>query len=96
MNVAISTAYSLASDAENGKIEITPAIPFVPESTVGSGISDKNKLELILVTCRYRSSTGASKKDNFIIQAKHYETETTEDVLCWCITLQESFDKRTL
>ena len=62
MNVAISTAYSLASDAENGKIEITPAIPFVPESTVGSERTDENKNEFISVTCVLRSSPDNSKK----------------------------------
>ena len=35
-------------------------------------------------------------KDNFTIQAKHFETRTTEDVLHWCITLQDFFEKRTL
>ena len=34
MNIAISEACKQASDAEKGKIEIRPAIPFVPELTV--------------------------------------------------------------
>ena len=34
MNIAISEACKHASDAEKGKIEIRPAISFVPETTV--------------------------------------------------------------
>ena len=56
MNFAISEACKQASDAEKGKIEIRPAIPFVPESTVESDRIDKNKDEFISVTCRYRPS----------------------------------------
>ena len=43
----------------------------------------KNKDEFISVTCRYRPTTGDSKKNNYVIQAKHFETGTTEDVLHW-------------
>ena len=81
MNIAIAEAYSKASDAEKGKIEIRPAIPFVPESAVESDRTDKNKNDFISVTCMYRPSSGDSKKKNYVIQAKHFETEATEDVL---------------
>ena len=94
MNIAISEACKQASDAEKGKIEIRPAIPFVPESTVESDRTDKNKDEFISVTCRYRPSAGDSKKNNYVIQAKRFETGTTEDVLRWYITLQEIFEKK--
>ena len=50
MNIAISEACKQASDAEKGKIEIRPAIPFVPESTVESDRTDKNKDEFISVS----------------------------------------------
>ena len=93
MNIAISEACKQASDAEKGKIEIRPAIPFVSESTVESDRTDKNKDEFISVTCRYRPSAGDSKKNNYVIQAKRFETGTTEDVLRWYITLQEIFEK---
>ena len=94
MNIAISEACKQASDAEKGKIEIRPAIPFVPESTVESDRTDKNKDEFISVTCRYRPSAGDSKKNDYVIQAKRFETGTTEDVLRWYITLQEIFEKK--
>ena len=48
MNIAISEVCKHASDTEKGKIEIRPAIPFVPESIVESERNDKNKDELIL------------------------------------------------
>ena len=54
MNIAIAEACSSASDAEKGKIEIRPAIPFVPESAVESERTEKNKDDFIAVTCRYR------------------------------------------
>ena len=54
----------------------------------------KNKDEFISVTCRYRPSAGDSKKNNYVIQAKRFETGTTEDVLRWYITLQEIFEKK--
>ena len=66
MNIAISEACKQASDAEKGKIEIRAAIPFVPESTVESDRTDKNKDEFISVTCRYRPSAGDSKKNNYV------------------------------
>ena len=56
--------------------------------------TDKNKDEFISVTCRYRPSAGDSKKNNYVIQAEHFETGTTEDVLRWYITLQEIFEKK--
>ena len=90
MNIAISEACKQASDAKKGKIEIRPAFPFVPESTVESDSTNKNS-----VTCMYRPSAGDSKKNNYVIQAKHYETGTTEDVLRWYITLQEIFEKKS-
>ena len=62
MNIAIAEACSKASDAEKGKIEIRPAIPFVPESAVESDRTEKNKDDFIAVTCRYRPSAGDSKK----------------------------------
>ena len=34
-------------------------------------------------------------KNNYVIQAKHFETGTTEDVLRWYITLQEIFEKKS-
>ena len=51
-----------ASDTKKGKIEIKPAILFIPESTVGSERTDKNKDEFISVTCVLRSSPDNSKK----------------------------------
>ena len=49
MNIAISEACKQASDVKKGKIEIRPAISFVPESTVESDRTDKNKDEFISV-----------------------------------------------
>ena len=93
MIIAISKACSYISDAEKGKIETRPVISFVPESTVDAERTDKNKDELILVTCRYRPRAEGSKKNNYVIQAKHFETGTTEDVLRWYITLQRILGK---
>ena len=67
MNIAISEACKQTSDAKKGKIEIRPDISFVPESSVESDRTDKNKDEFILVTCRYRPSAGDSKKNNYVI-----------------------------
>ena len=96
MNIAISEACKEASDAEKGKIQIRPAIPFVPESTVESDRTNKNEDESISVTYRYRPSAGDSKKNNYVIQAKRFETGTTEDVLQWYITLQEILKRNTV
>ena len=74
-------------NAENGKIEIRSSIIIVPKSTVDSQRTDKNKDEFISVTCRYSPSAGDSKKDKYIIKAKHFETGATKDALCWYITL---------
>ena len=52
------------------------------------------KDEFISVTCRYRPGAGDSKKNNYVIQAKYFETGTTEDILHWYITLQENFEKK--
>ena len=43
MNIAISEACKQLCDAEKGKIEIRPAIPFVPESTMESDRINKNQ-----------------------------------------------------
>ena len=45
-------------------------------------------------TATPRPSAGGSKKNNYVIQAKHFETGTTEDVLRWYMTLQEIFEKK--
>ena len=50
--------------------------------------TDKNKHEFIQGICRYRPSAGDSKKNNYVIQVKHFETGTTEDILHWHITPQ--------
>ena len=94
MNITITEACTQASDAEKGKIEIRPAIPFVPETTVETDRTDKNKDEFISVTCRYRPSAKDSKINNYTIQAKRFETGTTEDILRWYIALQEIFEKK--
>ena len=41
-----------------------------------------------------REATRDSKKNNYVIKAKRFETGTTEDVLRWYITLQEIFEKK--
>ena len=48
MNIAIFEVCKQASDVKKGKIEIRPAISFVPESTVESDRTDKNKDEFFL------------------------------------------------
>ena len=89
MDIAISKVCSHASDAEKGKIDIRPDIPFVPESTLESDRTGKNNGEFILVTRRYRPSTRDFKKNNYVMQAKCFVIGTIEDVLCWYITLQD-------
>ena len=37
---------------------------------------------------------GIPRKNEYVIQAKHFETGTTDDVLCWYITLQEILEKK--
>ena len=78
MNIAIAEVCSKASDAEKGRIEIRPAISFEPESAVEFDRTDKNKDDFIAVTCRYRPSAGDYKKNNYVIQAKCFETGLTE------------------
>ena len=70
---------------------IIPAISFAQESTINAARIDKNKDEFNSVICTYRPSAGDSKKNDYVTQAKHFETGTTEDVLCWYITLQDFF-----
>ena len=66
-NIAITKAYSQASDVEKRTNEFRPAILCVPKSIVESGRTDKNKDKLISITCRYRSGSGDSKKNNYVI-----------------------------
>ena len=81
MNIAISKIYSQTSDAEKGKIKTRLDISFLLESTVDSEMTKMNKDDFILVTCRNMPSVGNSKKKNYTIQTKHFETGTTDDVL---------------
>ena len=83
MNIDIFEVCKQASYTKKDKINTRPAIPVAQESTVESERTDKNKDKFISVTCRYRPSAGDSKKNNHVIQAKHFETGTTEDLLCW-------------
>ena len=48
--IVISEVCSQTSDTEKDKIDIMLAIPFIPESIVQSGRTDKNKDEFILVS----------------------------------------------
>ena len=43
----------------------------------------------------YLPSAADSKKNNYVIQAKHFETGTTEDGLRWYINLQKIFEKKS-
>ena len=56
-------------------------------------MTDRNKDEFMSVTYRCRSSAGDSKKNNYVIKAKQYETKSTEDILHWYIIQQETFEK---
>ena len=56
-------------------------------STVEPDRTEENKDDVIAVTCRNRHSAGDSKKKNYLIQSKCFETGTTENVLCWYINL---------
>ena len=69
-----SKACSQVSNSEKGKIEIRPAIPFVPESTVDVERIDKNKDEFISLIYRYRPSARDSKKNYYVIKANRFET----------------------
>ena len=35
-----------------------------------------------------------SKKNNYVIQSKHFEFGATEDALCWYKILQEIFEEK--
>ena len=56
-------------------------------------MTKKNKDDFIVVTFRYRHSTGDFKNKSYVIQAKCFKTGITEDVSHWYITLQEIFEK---
>ena len=51
--------------------------------------TQKNKEYFIKVTGRYMPCAVGSNKSNYVVQVKHFETETTEDALHWYKTLQE-------
>ena len=53
---------STVSDAKSGRIEIRPAIPFIPEYTVDSETTDENNDDFIAVTCSLMPCRGVSRK----------------------------------
>ena len=55
--------------------------------------TQKNKEYFIKVTGRYMPCAVGSNKSNYVVQVKHFETETTEDVLYCYIMLQDFLEK---
>ena len=82
MNVSISKAYSQASNVEKDNIEIRPATPFAPESTVDSEIIEKKEEDFNAVICKYRTSAVNSKKTKYDYNQRFGIPNPTEISLC--------------
>ena len=81
MNQAIRESCKKPEEAEKGRVEIRPSIPFVSDATYGD--LDKDKSKFIEVTCRYTPDNADSKKNNYQAHVKTFDHGTPEDVLLW-------------
>ena len=78
-------------EAEKGRVEIRPSIPFVSDASYSD--LDKDKSKFIEVTCRYTPENADSKKNNYQAHVKTFDHGTPEDVLLWYTKLQEIIKK---
>ena len=80
-------------EAEKGRVEIRPSIPFVSDASYSDLYKDKDKSKFIEVTCRYTPENADSKKNNYQAHVKTFDHGTPEDVLLWYTKLQEIIKK---
>ena len=92
MNQAIRESCKKPEEAEKGRVEIRPSIPFVSDATYGD--LDKDRSKFIEVTCRYTPDNADSKKNNYQAHVKTFDHGTPEDVLLWYTKLQEIIAKK--
>ena len=92
MNQAIKDSCSGPGDAERGKIEQRPAVPFVSEATYDSTEKDKGKY--IEITCRHTPAEKDTKKNNYNVHVRIFDHGTPEDMLLWYIKIQDVFLKK--
>ena len=92
MNQAIKDSCSGPGDAERGKIEQRPAVPFVSEATYDSTERDKGKY--IEITCRHSPADKDTKKNNYNVHVRIFDHGTPEDMLLWYTKIQDVFLKK--
>ena len=92
MNQAIKDSCSGPGDAERGKIEQRPAVPFVSEATYDSTEKDKGKY--IEITCRHTPAEKDTKKNNYNVHVRIFDHGTPEDMLLWYTKIQDVFLKK--
>ena len=92
MNQAIRDSCKKPEEAEKGRVEIRPSIPFVSDASYSD--LDKDKSKFIEVTCRYTPENADSKKNNYQAHVKTFDHGTPEDVLLWYTKLQEIIKKK--
>ena len=92
MNQAIRDSCKKPEEAEKGRVEIRPSIPFVSDASYSD--LDKDKSKFIEVTCRYTPESADSKKNNYQAHVKTFDHGTPEDVLLWYTKLQEIIKKK--
>ena len=92
MNQAIRDSCKKPEEAEKGRVEIRPSIPFVSDASYND--LDKDKSKFIEVTCRYTPDNVDSKKNNYQAHVKTFDHGTPEDVLLWYTQLQEIIKKK--
>ena len=92
MNQAIKDSCKKPEEAEKGRVDIRPSIPFVSDASYGD--LDKDKSKFIEVTCRYTPDNADSKKNNYQAHMKTFDHGTPEDVLQWYTKLQEIIKKK--
>ena len=80
MNQAIKDSCSGPGDAERGKIEQRPAVPFVSEATYDS--TEKDKRKYIEITCRHSRADKDTKKKNYNVHVRIFDRATQGLHIC--------------
>ena len=76
MNQAIRDSCKKPEEAEKGRVEIRPSIPFVSDASYSDLDKDKDKSKFIEVTCRYTPENADSKKNNYQAHVKTFDHGT--------------------
>ena len=94
MNQAIRDSCKKPEEAEKGRVEIRPSIPFVSDVSYSDLDKDKDNSKFIEVTYRYMPENADSKKNNYQAPVETFDHGTPEDVVLWYTKLHEIIKKK--